>query len=83
MSFSDERLKNEGRLSGMDLEAKRIEIAARGLINSLRNLLGPHEELRELSSDMISDQALRLSDLLVQHRDAREKIQALRRALGR
>jgi hypothetical protein len=83
MSFNDERLKHQGRLAEAELEAKRAAIAAKGLINSLRNLIDPFEELENLSPDMIVDQALRLGNLLAQHREKQSEVAAIRKALGR
>ena len=81
--MNEEVLKFRGRLAATELEAKNREIAAKGLVNSLRNLLDPFEALEELSDEQILDQALRLANMLIAYREKRAEIAALRKALGR
>ncbi len=81
--MNEEILKFKGRLAELELDCKRLEISSKGLINSLRGLLDPHEMLEGLSPEMITDQALRLSDLLTQYREKQEIMRAVKKSLGR
>ncbi len=79
----EERLKFQGRLAEAELEAKKAEIVAKGMINSLRNLLDPFEPVEDLSGEQIADQAMRLANLLIDYREKRAEIALIKKTLGR
>lgn len=79
----EERLKFQGRLAEAEIEAKQAEIAARGMIRSLRDALDPFAPLADIPHEQILDQALRLSNILVDYREKLATIAALKKALGR
>jgi hypothetical protein len=80
---NEEILKNRGRLVEAELDARRNEIAVKGLVQSLRGLLDPFEPTADLKDERILDQTLRLCNLVIGLRGRLAHIAELKKALGR
>ena len=81
--MSLERMQDEGLLAITQNDARQYEIRAKGLVASLRAQLGQFTPIEDLNGDQIADLALQLRNMLISHREKRELIAAIKKALGR
>ena len=82
MSLQGERLQFQGRLGEKKIEAKKIEIKMNGLVEAMRNDLNPFEEVENLNTELIVEQALDLAQLKINYISALKEIKAIQKALG-
>ena len=78
-----ERLQREGRLAEKEMEAKRLELKAKGLIDSVRLHLDPFEKLEEIDIEVASQEMTNLTATLLKYREICGDIKNIRKALGR
>jgi len=79
----NERLKYMGRLQEKELELKKKALAMKSAIDILRDMLDPLEDLEDLRTDAIAEEALRLANLQIEYRAINADIKAIRKILGR
>jgi hypothetical protein len=78
-----ERLKFQGRLQELELEAKKTELMMKGIVTAMRDLLDPLEAVQDLKTDVIFEQANQLSHYHSALRATRELIAEAKRIMGR
>ena len=78
-----ERQHFEGGLAVDQREAKKLELKARGLIESVRLHLDPLEKIEELEIDVAFSQMTELVVTWREYRELREKIAKAKKILGR
>jgi len=83
MGLQSERLTFQGRLGEKKIEAKKIEIKMNGLVDAMRNNLNPFEEIEDLNTELIAEQALDLAQLKIGYISVMQEIKAVQRALGK
>lgn len=83
MGLQSERLQFQGRLGEKKIEAKKIEIKMTGLVSAMRDNLNPFEEIEDLNTDLIVEQALDLAQLKINYVSAMQEIKAIQKALGK
>ena len=83
MGLEGERLQFQGRLGEKEIEAKKIEIKANGLVNAMRNDLSPFEAIKDINTELIVEQALELAQLKISYISALKEVNAIKKALGR
>jgi hypothetical protein len=83
MSLQGERLQFQGRLGEKKIEAKKIEVRMNGLVEAMRNDLNPFEEVEDLNTELIVEQALDLAQLKINYIGALKEIKAIQKALGK
>ena len=83
MGLEGERLQFQGRLGEKEIEAKKIEIKANGLVNAMRNDLSPFEAIKDINTELIVEQALELAQLKIMYVTVRQEIEAIKKALGK
>jgi hypothetical protein len=81
MSLQGERLQFQGRLGEKKIEAKKIEVRMNGLVEAMRNDLNPFEEVEDLNTELIVEQALDLAQLKINYIGALKEIKAIQKAL--
>ena len=79
----NERLKYMGRLQEKELELKKKALAMKSAIEVMRDMLDPFEDLEELKTEAIAEEALRLANLQIEYREIKSEIKAIRKVLGR
>ena len=77
-----ERLIVRGQLSELQKKAEELRIRITGLRKSLRINLNEFLPVEDLDAGVISDQALEMSGLVIDYREALAQIQAMKKALG-
>lgn len=83
MGLGDERLQFQGRLGEKEIEAKKIEIRANGLVDAMRNGLSPFEAIEDINTELIVEQALELAQSKIDYISALKEISAIKKALGK
>ena len=83
MSLQGERLRFQGRLGEKKLEAKKIDVKITGLRSGMIDNLYPFDEIEDLNTDLIVEQALELAQLKIDYVSAEKEIKAIQKALGR
>jgi hypothetical protein len=78
-----ERIQSEGRLAVAQNEIRQLEITLGGLRKSLRAELDLFKPIPEIDGALVADMGLRFANLLIEHREKRDLIAALQKALGR
>ena len=78
-----EDLKFKGRLGDKELEEMQLSLRIKGFVTSLRDLLDPTEEIEDLDSEMILDQALQLNERRAEHIKVKAKIKLIKKTLGK
>jgi len=78
-----ERLKYEGRLAVMEKEARKLKIQLKGLVDSLRDQLDILEDVRDLSADVIAEQAVEFASKHTEYTELLAKIKEAKKILGR
>jgi len=80
--MSTETLKFKGRLLEKEQEARRLELRIRGLVKSVRDLLDPFEQPRDLDVETAAAQMLDLASVHIEYKAALAEIAAVKKALG-
>lgn len=84
MGLQSERLQFQGRLGEKKIEAKKKEIKMAGLVSAMRDNLNPFsEEIEDLNTELIVEQALDLAQLKINYISALKEIKAIQKALGK
>ena len=83
MSLQGERLQFQGRLGEKKIEAKKIELKANGLVDTMRNGLSPFEAIEDLNTELIVEQALDLAQSKIDYIAILKEIKAIQKALGK
>lgn len=83
MSLQGERLQFQGRLGEKKIEAKKVEIKANGLVDTMRNSLNPFEAIEDINTELIVEQAMDLAQLKIDYIRTLKEITAISKALGR
>ncbi len=78
-----ERLKFQGRLGELELEAKKRELIMKGIVSGMRDLLDPLEAVADLKADVIFQQASLLAFQQSELKAVLEQIKEAKRILGR
>ena len=78
-----ERQQLEGGLAIGKREAKKLEIKARGLLESIRLHLDPLEKIEELEMDVALQQMIELEATWAKYKDLLEGIARAKKILGR
>lgn len=76
-----ERLKFQGKLAELDLEARKLDLQACGMVRSLRDLLDPTVRTEDLEQDLIADQALRLASAVIERRRVLAEIREIKKLI--
>lgn len=79
----NERLKFQGRLAEMEVEAKRLKLRMEGLVRSIRDALDPFEDPADLACDQAAQQTVELAGIQADYKAALDEIAAINKALGR
>lgn len=79
----NESIKFEGRLALKKQEVAQLRIRLEGHRDSLRDLLDPFEDVGDLKTDQIADQAVQLAGFQSDYHAALAEIAAINKALGR
>ena len=77
-----ERLQHQGRLRETELAAERLELKARGLRDSIRMNLDPFAPIEELDVELAFQAMTELVKIVLELREARADIAAIKKALG-
>jgi hypothetical protein len=79
----NERLKHLGRLEERKMEARKLELKMRGLVDSIRDILDPFERLDEIKGEQAAAQAVELATVQAQYKEVLAEIAAIKKALGK
>jgi hypothetical protein len=84
MGLQSERLQFQGRLGEKKIEAKKKEIKMAGLVDAMRDNLNPFsEEIEDLNTELVVEQALDLAQLKIDYVGIMQEIKAIQKALGK
>lgn len=78
-----ERLKHLGRLEERKMEARKLELKLKGLVDAVRDALDPFEALEELKGEQAAAQAVELATVQAQYKEVLAEIAAIQKALGK
>ena len=79
----NERLKFKGRLTEKKIEAEKLNLRIVGLRDSVRDLLDPFEDIKELRVEVAAEQMLEMAGLHADYKGLLEEITAIKKALGK
>jgi hypothetical protein len=77
-----EALKFQGRLAEKELEAKKLNLEAAGLISLVRDKLDPFEAVEYLEIEVAFQAMANLLSTVIELRATRNEIEAIHKALG-
>lgn len=78
----EERLRWQGKLLEKQKKARGLEISIKGLRDSLRMSLDPHEEVGSLDGETIANIAMELAEKLAEYDGLDLAIKGLKGSLG-
>lgn len=78
-----ERQKFKGRLRENEDRARVLRLRIVGLRDSVRDLLDPFEEIKELRVEVAAEQMLEMAGFHADYKGTLEKIAAIKKALGK
>jgi len=78
-----ERLMAAGQLAELKVQAEDLRIELRGLRDSIRVQLYEFRPVEDIDGQVVAEQSIRLAARLIDYREVRSQIEAIRRALGR
>jgi hypothetical protein len=76
-------LKWKGRRAEAEQQVYELRIRIRGYVDALRDALDPMEKAEQIDHEVIAEQALALSNMVVSLRQALAEIAEINRLLGR
>lgn len=82
MAFDDERLTTRGRLAEAEQEIWQLGVKIEDLASSIRRALPAFAEIEELEAEKAVTLAVELADLHAEYVGLRQKVMAMRKALG-
>ncbi|MHB1059807.1 MAG: hypothetical protein ACYC0F_18180 [Rhodanobacter sp.] len=82
MGFDSERLRHKGRLAEKEADARRLAMSISGLVDSVRVLLDPFEDLEDIKAEHAAAQAVELAGKHAEYCGLLEEIKAIKKALG-
>lgn len=72
-----------GQLAELKVQAEDLRIELRGLRDSIRVQLYEFRPVEDIDGQVVAEQSIRLAARLIDYREVRSQIEAIRRALGR
>lgn len=82
MGFDSERLRHKGRLAEKEADARRLAMSISGLVDSVRGLLDPFEDLADIKAEHAATQAVELAGKHAEYCGLLQEIKAIKKALG-
>lgn len=77
-----ERAKYRGILAETEDEIRKIENRMKGLVGAMRDQLNPFEDLGDLKTEVIAEQAMELASQRIELVEKRDRAKALKKHLG-
>lgn len=78
----NERLIWQGQKQEAQLKSRQLENSIKGLRDSIRSHLNPHDPISDIDHDLVAQLAFELSDKLIQYRAACDHVAAINKSLG-
>jgi len=78
----NERLIWQGQKQEKTLEAKRLETSIKGLRESIRTNLNPHNPIKDIDYEIVREQAFELADKVIRYNGLYSEIEAINQSLG-
>lgn len=78
----NERLTWLGQKQEKTLEAKSLESSIKGLRESIRTHLNPHNPIKDIDPEFVQQQAFEIADKVIRYNGLCHEIEALNQSLG-
>lgn len=80
--MTTERLVWQGQKQEKQQAARRLEMSIESLRHEIRTILNPHMPAHDIDQERLAASAFELADKVIQLRQARGEIEALKQSLG-